>query len=473
MKYIVITSKHHDGFALFPSEVTDWDIADATPYGKDLIGPLAAAARRRGLKFGLYYSQAQDWTHPGGAKSGMQEGEGWDDAHKGSFDEYLRRIAVPQTREILTRYQPDILWWDTPTWMTTQRADLLRPLIGLRPGLITNNRLGGGYAGDTDTPEQHIPATGIPGRDWETCMTMNGTWGYKSYDHNWKPTKTLVRNLIDITSKGGNYLLNIGPKPDGTIPQESIDRLKQVGAWMKSNGDAIYGTTASPTRRPAWGRITTKAGDDVTTLYLHVFDWPENGTLRVAVANEPISCSLLVDPDRTFQVARHDDEGLSVKLTGAATNDIATVLVLKITGRPEEIVYYIAQQEDGQVVLHADEAVLHGSLRVESKYGKPNIGYWLNAADTVQWNFKLSDPGQFDVIAESASAGESRCAIAVGKQQLACLVPNTGGYDKFQKHSLGRVTLAEPGSVQLIIKPDKAAWSPLNIRSITLKPVSE
>ncbi len=176
MRYIVITSKHHDGFALFDSAVTDWDVVDATPYRRDLIGPLAAAARRHGLKFGCYYSQAQDWTHPGGAKAGYKEGEGWDEAHKGSFDEYLRTIAIPQTREVLTRISPDILWWDTPTWMTPERAAPLHELIALRPGLITNNRLGGRYSGDTETPEQYIPATGFKDRDWEVCMTMNDTW---------------------------------------------------------------------------------------------------------------------------------------------------------------------------------------------------------------------------------------------------------------------------------------------------------
>ncbi len=245
MKYIVITSKHHDGFALFPSEATDWDVVDATPYGKDLIGPLAEAARRHGLRFGLYYSQAQDWNHPGGAKAGLKEGEGWDDAHKGSFDAYLKSIAYPQVKEILTRYQPDILWWDTPVWMNQERADLLRPLLRLQPAIITNNRLGGGYRGDTDTPEQHIPATGIPGRDWEVCMTMNNTWGYKSYDNNWKSVEDLIHKLVDIASKGGNFLLNVGPKPDGTIPQASITRLEAVGKWMAINGESIYDTTAS------------------------------------------------------------------------------------------------------------------------------------------------------------------------------------------------------------------------------------
>ena len=159
------------------------------------------------------------------------------------------------------------------------------PILAPHPKLIVNDRLvRWGLKGDFGTPEQQIPDTGIEG-DWETCMTMNDTWGYKSYDDHWKSTETLLRNLIDIASKGGNYLLNIGPKSDGTIPQESIDRLHAMGQWMKVNGEAIYGTTASPTPRPAWGRITTKAGDGTTTLYLHVFDWPADGKLPVAVTN--------------------------------------------------------------------------------------------------------------------------------------------------------------------------------------------
>ncbi|MCS6861524.1 MAG: alpha-L-fucosidase, partial [Abditibacteriales bacterium] len=200
MKYIVITSKHHDGFALFDSKVTDWDVVDATPYGKDLLKPLAEACRKHGIKLGFYYSQAQDWNHPGGAAAGGH----WDKAQEGDMDEYLRKIAVPQVREILTNYGPvAILWWDTPVDMTKERADMLFPLTRLQPGIITNNRLGGGYRGDTETPEQYIPATGYPGgRDFEVCMTMNDTWGYKRDDHNWKSTETLIRNLVDIASKG-------------------------------------------------------------------------------------------------------------------------------------------------------------------------------------------------------------------------------------------------------------------------------
>jgi alpha-L-fucosidase len=329
MKYIVITSKHHDGFALFDSAVTDWDVMDATPYKKDLIAALATAARKQGLKFGCYYSQAQDWNHPGGAKAGYPDGGGWDDLHKGSFDAYLKKIAIPQVREVLTKIQPDILWWDTAVLMTPERAAPLHALIALKPGLITNNRLGGRYRGDTETPEQEIPDTGFKDRDWETCMTMNDTWGYKSYDQNWKSTQELIRNLADIVSKGGNYLLNVGPTSEGLIPEESVKRLKEVGAWMKVNGEAIYGTTASPFGKPAYGRITAKPGK----LYVHVFDWPKDGKLELAGMESKVTKAyLLADPEKkalTVTTAAAAPQTVQIAVPAQAPDPNVSVIVLE------------------------------------------------------------------------------------------------------------------------------------------------
>ena len=201
MKYIVITAKHHDGFANFATKASPWNIVDATPYGQEVLKPLAAARRKYGVKLGFYYSQAQDWNNGGAAAGGK-----WDAAQQHDMDDYIDKVAAPQVRELLSNCGefPVVLWWDTPTDMNTNRADKLIALLRLKPGIIHNNRLGGGYRGDTETPEQFIPATGYPGRDWETCMTMNDTWGFKSYDHNLKSAELILRNLVDIASKGGN-----------------------------------------------------------------------------------------------------------------------------------------------------------------------------------------------------------------------------------------------------------------------------
>jgi len=474
MNYVVITSKHHDGFALYDSKVTDWDIADATPYGKDLLAPLVEAVKKRGLKMGFYYSQAQDWNHPGGAKARYREGDGWDPKHKGDFDKYLRKIAYPQVKEILSNYDLDILWWDTPIWMNRQRAELLLPLLHLRPGIIHNNRLGGGYRGDTDTPEQHIPATGIPGRDWEVCMTMNGTWGYKSYDDDWKSTEDLIHKLVDIVSKGGNFLLNIGPKPDGTIPRESIDRLRAVGDWMDVNGEAIYGTTASPTRRPAWGRITTKADGPNTTLYLHVFNWPADGKLPVAVSNHVEACYLLAEKTREFEVDADPIEGLVVRLIGDAPDAISSTVVLNIQGKPEPTSMVIMAKQDGTLTLEAAEADIHNvfgtDVRLEYKdKNQATIGFWLSPRVKVDWAVKIAKPAEYEVFARVASTDAGRFTVEIGDRKLQASTPATGAYELFQTVSLGKVKL-DAGTAKVTIVPDAKQWKAMNLRHVVLKP---
>ena len=354
MKYIVITAKHHDGFALFKTSASKWNMVDATPYGKDLLKPLAEACRKHGIKLGFYYSQAQDWNNPGGAASRKVTSEGWANpdsakidaytaAHEGHWDpaqttktmsQYIDEVAVPQVKELLTNYgDVAVLWWDTPTGMTDEYATKLNALLPLQPNIITNDRLKRpNFPGDYKTPEQRIPKLEeLDGKDWETCMTMNGTWGFKSYDHNWKSTETLIRNLIDIASKGGNYLLNIGPKADGTIPDESIERLKQVGNWMKVNGESIYGTKASPLQPLSWGRCTRKEQNGNTTLYLSVFDWPSNGKLVVPGVQKPVtSATLLVNGQKVTTSTSSD--GLVINVPEKAPDAIATVIKLQLKG---------------------------------------------------------------------------------------------------------------------------------------------
>jgi alpha-L-fucosidase len=240
---MVITAKHHDGFTMYDSKFSDWNVVKASAAGRDLLQPLADAVRAKGIKFGLYYSQSQDWVNLGGGTGNKPP---WDDEQKkGDFDTYLKTISLPQVHEILDKYHPSYLFFDTEYSMTPERAKPFFDLVTNYPGLIMNNRLGGGVLGDTATPEQRI-ATDPLGRGFEVCMTINNSWGYNAGDTRFKSAQQLIHNLSDISSKGGNYLLNIGPTSEGIIPQPEVDRLKAIGKWLKTNGEAIYATEAGP-----------------------------------------------------------------------------------------------------------------------------------------------------------------------------------------------------------------------------------
>ena len=469
MKYIVITAKHHDGFANFETKASPWNIVQATPYGKDVLKPLAAACRKYGVKLGFYYSQAQDWNNGGSECSGS-----WDPAQKHDMDDYIDKVAVPQVKELLSNYGefPAVLWWDTSCDMNKERADKLLEVLKLKPGIIFNNRLGGGYKGDTETPEQFVPATGFPGRDWETCMTMNDTWGYKSYDQNWKSTETILRNLVDIASKGGNYLLNVGPTSEGLIPEPSVERLKAVGAWMKVNGDAIYGTTASPFKRLPWGRCTKKVSGDETTLYLHVFNWPADGKLVVPGLKNNVKSARLLAGGKKLKFSATAD-GVEVQVPEKAPDQISSTVVLKINGAPEITATGIIQESDGSVRLMASEAELHGGVQYETGDGKDNIGYWTNPADTAGWTFKVDRPGKFKVMAEIAAEASGKFEVVVGEQKVQGTAPATKDYTKFKRSNLtGTLDLAA-GSASLTVKPIAEGWQPMNLKSLQIVPVEK
>jgi alpha-L-fucosidase len=346
VRYMVITSKHHDGFCMFHTKVDGYNIYDATPFKRDPLAELSVACKKQDIKLGFYYSQNQDWHHPGGGASGGP----WDKAQDGDYDKYIDEVAVPQVREILTNYgdAPYVLWFDTAGKIGRANADKLYKVVKeLRPNIIMNNRLGGGYKGDTETPEQHIPAGGFKDRDWETCMTINDTWGYKSYDDHWKSTETLLFNLVDIVSKGGNYLLNVGPTSEGVIPAPEVERLRAVGAWLKVNGEAIYGSHPScfgqefgtatktkdgygkeqPTSSGKDWRCTTKPGK----IYVHIFKWPGEKIVLPPVKGKIGKAYMLADRDKALTVTQ-DEKGATVGLPEKAPDAICSVLCLEVEG---------------------------------------------------------------------------------------------------------------------------------------------
>jgi len=341
MKYIVITSKHHDGFAMYHSAASKYNIFDATPFHRDPLKELSAACARHGIRLGFYYSQAQDWHEPNGA------GNTWDfgpDDRK-DFDQYLRGKAEPQVKELLTGYGPVcLIWFDTPRMMTPERSQRFIDIVHtLQPATLIDGRLGsqGDYRSMGDNA---IPNTVIEG-DWEVPATLNHTWGFKKDDTDWKSPADLTFKLVDIVSKGGNYLLNVGPTAEGVIPQASQDNLRAVGRWLKVNGEAIYGASPTPfgdelgtpdnTRQDKNGRpvfvpatdwrVTTKPGK----LYIHLFQWP-SGQFEVSKVKGTVTKAyLLADAGhKSLQVTQKGDH-LAVGLPVKPPGDLATVLVLE------------------------------------------------------------------------------------------------------------------------------------------------
>ena len=358
MGYIVITAKHHDGFAMFETKASPWNIVQASHFDRDPLKELAAACRTHGIKLGFYYSQAQDWVNGGsvGLNSwGQSAPPRWDKAMEHDMDDYIDKVAVPQVRELCSNYGefPAIIWWDTPRDMNKERAKKLHDVVtSLRPGIIMNNRLGGGIKGDTETPEGFIPPQGYPGRDWETCMTMNDSWGYKRGDDNWKSTEAIIRNLCDIVSKGGNYLLNVGPTSEGLMPRPSLDRLAEVGRWMRVNGEAIYGCGATPfvgvhgtfgetvkeengERKftPTWDwRATTKPGK----IYLEIFQWPATGRFELLGLQSLVTRAYLLAGHTQLKTSQ-TSAGVTLSLPAEAPDKIASVVCLEISDQAARV----------------------------------------------------------------------------------------------------------------------------------------
>jgi alpha-L-fucosidase len=335
MKYLVITSKHHDGFSMFDTKATDYNVVKATPWHEDPLKALSAACRKYGVKFAVYYS-IMDWHSPyQEASDPNPEHPTYNPTHfkPGEKDAYIKYMKT-QLKELVTQYHPAVLWFDggwMEGWTEKDGQGIYDYLRKLDPKLIINNRVGG--AGDYETPEQQIPPNGIPGHDWETCMTINDDWGYNATDFNFKTSETLIRNLVDIASKGGNYLLNVGPTALGVIPEPEVVRLDTMGAWLKANGEAIYGSSASPfaTEIP-WGRCTQKPGK----LFLEVFDWPANGELVVhGVYSKPDRAFILSDKKKSHLKFDRKGDAVVISVPQEAPDKICSVVELDFPGKIE------------------------------------------------------------------------------------------------------------------------------------------
>jgi len=460
MKYIVLTSKHHDGFCLWDSKLTDYDIM-ATPFKRDILKELADECHRQKIRICWYHS-IMDWHHPD---------------QKANFPKY-HEVLKGQIRELLTGYGTiGVMWFDgewIKQWDREKGRQLAAFCRSIQPELVINNRVGKRHRADGDfgTPEQRIPAKGL-GYDWETCMTMNGTWGFKTHDHNWKPTKDLLHKLVDIVSKGGNFLLNVGPTAEGLIPEPSVQRLREMGTWLAANGESVYGTGPSAFQRLPWGRCTTKPGK----LYLHVFNWPADGKLIVpGLRSEVKKAYLLADGKRTALPTRRTDAGTVIDVPAAAPDAIDTVVVLEVAGTIEIAAALTGPRADGSYAFAAAAAETHGgTIRFESD--KNTLGFWTNAKDWARWDFKLAKAGAFEVrltYACEAGSDGSTFTVGVGKDLIEGKVEATGSWTKFTTKTVGTIRLAGPGPAKLSVRAKaKPKLAVMNLRSIELVPAKD
>jgi alpha-L-fucosidase len=402
MKYIVITAKHHDGFAMFKSKASDFNIVDATPYGKDPIKELARACREAGIKLCFYYSQYQDWTDPD-AEFPWGEWDGIPPASERVFERYMNRKALPQLTELLTQYGPiGLIWYDTPGKISKYNAYRFASLVhALQPECIVGPRVGQGYGdyigyGDNQVPNDSNP---LP---WESPATMNDTWGYRSDDHNWKSVKTLLRLLVSIVSKGGNYLLNVGPTEEGLIPQESIERLEAIGRWMDKNSASVFEAKGSSIHyAPQWGTIT--AGAD--RAFMHMFDWNPGDFTVHGIRNSIKRAYLLATGEEiAFRQGRNQEadlDWLTLTLPSSAPDEHISVIALDLDGE---------LQLDQAVVPEGNTIVLPAHLaRIEMDRSQPIAQFtpllsvdqsglflnWLREADYAIWEFKVSQAGHY------------------------------------------------------------------------------
>lgn len=460
MQYMVITSKHHEGFSMFGTKTNAYNIVQATPFKRDPLKELSRACREAGIKFGVYYS-IMDWHHP--------------DANEAGAERYIAQMKQ-QLRELVTGYDLSLLWFDgewVGWWNEARGRDLEAYVRGLKPNIVINNRIGKRQMqdGDYETPEQEIPATSL-NTDWETCMTMNDTWGFKTDDRNWKSTPDLLHKLADIAGKGGNFLLNVGPTKEGLIPQPSIERLTQMGRWLRANGESIYGTSAGPWRNLPWGRVTARPG----RLYLRVFDWPRDGRLLVPGLQSPVSGARLLTGDKRMLGVARSADGVLIALPPRAPDALDSVIVLDIKGTPAVMPTAMRQTADGVLTLRAADAEIHGqTARYESGGGKDNIGFWSDVRDQISWNAEIKQPGTFTVeityscLADNAG---SEFAVEAAGQTLTGQVASTGSWTTFETKTLGTVKVDTAGRFTLWVKPlRKPGYAVMNLESVTLRPV--
>ena len=415
MKYMIITAKHHDGFAMYPSTVSEFNIKTSTPFPRDPMAELSAACKKYGLKFGFYYSHAFDWEHPDapgndwefknpGGDLNLYGGRDWYDLHPDLLikaQRYVNEKAIPQISELIEKYHPDILWFDTPQKLPlSENIRILKAIRELDDQVVVNGRLVrfassnfGDYKNTADRPAEFYPVTG----DWEAIPTTNESYGYSKFDSSHKPVSHFIRLIASAASRGGNLLMNIGPKGDGSFDIKDVNILKGIGRWMDRNAESIYGTSAGPLPLQDWGVSTIKNDK----LYLHVFKYPADRKLYVGGWSGKYSAiNLLNDPSKSLTASRLNQHDLLIELPGKAPDSVNTVIVIRLNGKQDfDSIRFIApNMEIARLLAFDADQQGQGFNFGDGKTDRYFVEGWKSSAQSISWKFRMLKPAEFKVV---------------------------------------------------------------------------
>jgi len=456
MRYVVITAKHHDGFAMYPSDVTKYNIRDATQFKRDPMKELSDACRANGIHFGFYYSHAFDWEHPDAPGNDWDYknpagdlqlfgGVDWYNKHPELLERvknYVDGKCIPQLQELVAKYHPEIFWFDVGGKLPfSEQIRIVKAVRAADPNVVINGRaargLGKNFGDYVDTADNPAEVREAPG-DWEAIPTVNSSYGYNKWDNNYKTPEFCIQLLAKIAAKGGNMLLNIGPKGDGTIDENATHILEGIGKWMDVNGDSIHGTTRTPLDRQAWGDSTLK-GD---TLYLHVFQWPSDGTLVVGgLQTDVANAYFLADPKKSsLQSSRVNPNDVMLHIPHDAPDPTDTVIVLQLAGDIKAIKGRLLAPDVAVNQLLAFDAEAHGKFTYgDGKAGRYYAMGFTSADDYLAWPIRTDQPTTFDVSVRYASATGGTIQLKAGDQTLSGKLKSGG--KEMQTVKLGKLTV--------------------------------
>jgi alpha-L-fucosidase len=480
MKYIVITAKHHDGFAMYRSKVSDYNIVDWTPFGRDPLAELADACKAEGIKFGVYYSHREDWDHPGGYGNDWDYDNDWGaNLYPGKkFNEYLEEKAKPQLRELLTNYGPvGLVWFDRGMYTPQQGKEFVELVNGLQPACLINSRVGN-YGQELLGDYQSMADNGMPpgglGEYWESPQTLNHTWGFNKSDTMWKSPETVIQRLVEIVSRGGNYLLNIGPTGEGEIPQATVDIFNKVGPWVQRNAESIYGTSANPFPELSWGYTTVKGGN----LYLFIREWPEDRKLILpGIKNKIRSAYVLIDKSIKLTV-KQSGNFTDIDLPVIPPDNPISVIAVEFEGELLVDRPVAGQDKSGRVELNYLTVKTYGKTKTRfNRKGNFHISKWTGPGDTAEWIVNISKPGKFKLSLTYSATREMEgqpFKINAGGTVIKSRVIETGGWFEYTEVPVGYIELNKAGNYTVTMEPVSDSGNYLMyLRSVTLSPVSE